>query len=379
MNPTIRFDFYGDTIEFPGNAATQVAFDDTLSHQTLDLFCQRMMATAYQPVIDALLAYKQKRNPDDWVYYQLIRKTAQAIAPKADNYYRYTLYKCFLLNKSGYDVALNIVGSKLLFFVQTADDISDIPFYHSDGKKYICLNYHDYDFNIDFDHNKPYTFPDAVAGLQKSPFSYKLTQLPEFRADNYHEKDLAFTYHDVNYYFKIKLNDEVKKMFTNYPVADYPLYLNVPLSRETYNTLIPQLKKDIKGKSEKNGIDFVMHFTRYAFSYEPDQENFGREKHLSPEQTLLYDHSDCEDRAALFYCLVKEIYNLPMIVLAFPHHVAIGVKLDKPVGRQIVYNGVAYSVCEPTPQADDLPVGALSPDLKTVAYEVAYAYSPSGK
>jgi len=378
VNKNISFDFYGDTIEFPRNASTQVVFEDTLSHQAISSFYERMLGTEYQPVIDALLAYKQKHTPDDWVYYQLIRKTAQAICPKAENYYRYTLYKSFLLNKSGFEVALDIVGTKLLFFVQSNEDIYDVPFFKRDGKQYVCLNYHDYGFKIDFEPDKHYYFPASGPGVKYS-FSYKLTQLPEFRQDDYHEKDLEFAYRNVDYRFKVKLNHAVKDIFTNYPVADYGLYFNVPLSKETYNTLIPQLKKNVKGLSLKNGVDYLMHFTRYAFPYEPDKQNFGREKRLSPEQTLLYDRSDCEDRAALFYCLVKEIYNLPMIVLAFPQHVAIGVNLGKPFGRQIEYNSAAYSVCEPTPQAGDLPVGALSANLKSVAYEVAYSYIPSGQ
>jgi hypothetical protein len=57
----------------------------------------------------------------------------------------------------------------------------------------------------------------------------------------------------------------------------------------------------------KGGVDYLMRFTRYAFMFKPDAENFGSEKRLTPEQTLLYPESDCEDRAALFFCLVKEI------------------------------------------------------------------------
>jgi hypothetical protein len=174
----------------------------------------------------------------------------------------------------------------------------------------------------------------------------------------------------------VKLNNEIKKLFVNYPVTDYGLYLNSPLSTETYNTLIPHLKKYTRHMSVKGGLDYLMHFTRYAFAYEADTRHFGREKHLSPEQTLLYDSSDCEDRAALFYCLVKELYNIPMVILTFPEHVTVAVKLDKPVGRQIVYNGSSYSVCEPTPQYDDLPIGSLPPDLKAAEYQVAYSYNP---
>ncbi|WP_315820150.1 hypothetical protein [Paraflavitalea speifideaquila] len=102
--------------------------------------------------------------------------------------------------------------------------------------------------------------------------------------------------------------------------------------------------------STKNGVDYLMRFTRYAFLFETDSKNFGTEKRLSPEQTLFYEQSDCEDRVALFFYLVKEIYNLPMIVLAYPKHVTIAVQFDKPRGKSIVYNGNKYSICEPTPQ-----------------------------
>jgi len=79
----------------------------------------------------------------------------------------------------------------------------------------------------------------------------------------------------------------------------------------------------------------------------------------------------------LFFSLVKEIYNLPMIVLAYPEHVTIAVKFNKPVGTPIIYNGMKYSVCEPTPQKQDLAVGQLSRNLKKERYEIVYAYAPS--
>ena len=75
------------------------------------------------------------------------------------------------------------------------------------------------------------------------------------------------------------------------------------MSKQTYNSLIPALKDIVGRMNTKNGIDYLMHFTRYAFLYERDTDVFGREKRLSPEETLLYDYSDCEDRAALFFSL----------------------------------------------------------------------------
>jgi hypothetical protein len=329
----------------------------------------------YGPVIKALTSYKAQFKLDDWLYYQLIRKTVQQISPKAENYHRYTLYKWFFLTQSGYDATLKTNGEKLLFYVQTDENIYNIPYYMKNGKQYVCLNYHDYGGAIDFEKERFSDETLSVADAQKK-FSYKVTRLPAFHPGDYQEKDLQFSYNENDYHFKVKLNPQVKTIFANYPVVDYESYFNIPLSNETYSSLIPLLKKNLKGMNIKNGVSYLMHFTRYAFLFQPDAVVFGNEKRLSPEQTLLYDQSDCEDRAGLFFLLVKEIYNLPMIVLTFPEHVTVAVKFDKPIGTPIIYNGVTYSVCEPTPQKKDLKLGELLPGLNNISYEVVYAYTP---
>jgi hypothetical protein len=374
----VRFDFYGEIIELPFDKCLFIDYTEPLSDQSMQSFYKNISAANYAPVIKALIAAKEKLKLDDWLYYQLIRKTAQQVSPKAENYNRYTLYKWFLLSQTGYDATLKTNGEKLLFYVQSDENIFNIPAYPRYGKQYVCLNYHDYGANIDFEKEKftEVTLPVADA---KKGFSYKINRLPGFSPGDYLEKDLQFNYEANNYHFKVKLNPQIKTIFANYPVVDYESYFNIPLSDETYNSLIPLLKKNLDGMNTKNGIDYLMHFTRYAFLFETDAAVYGNEKRLSPEQTLLYDQSDCEDRAGLFFYLVKEIYNLPMIVLAFPEHVTIAVKFDKPVGTPIVYNGVQYSVCEPTPQKKDLRLGQLPPRLNNANYEIVYAYNPMNK
>jgi hypothetical protein len=329
-------------------------------------------------MIEQVLTYKKKYQLDDWLYYQLVRRIAQEISPKKEDYTRYTLYKWFLMLKSGFDVRLKISGEKILFYTRTDDDIYNIPYYIQESKQYVCLNYHDYGNQIDFAKEK-FSLVEVNDTGNRVAFSYRINHLPEFHPSDYREKDLHFVLNDNEYDFRIKLNPQVNTLLNNYPVVDYASYFNIPLSRETYNSLIPALKKTLKGLNIKNGIDYLMRFTRYAFLFAKDNDVFGGEKRLSPEQTLLFDQSDCEDRAALFFYLVKEIYNLPMIVLSFPEHITIAVKLDKPVGTPIIYKGEIYSVCEPTPQKTDLNLGQLLPSLKKTAYEVAYAYQPEIK
>ncbi len=371
----IQFDFYGEAVRFEFDRSQLVSYKMPISRESIQDFYDQLPVTAYQPILRALADYREKHRPDDWLFYQLIRKTVQQVSPKAEDYKRYTLYKWFLLTSSGFDAILTYAGDRLLFYVHSDENIYNIPNRLQDGKQYVCLNYHDYpgvDPEKTFFSCISFPVPGAVNG-----FSYRITQLPEFHAADYMEKDLRFTYYQSDYHFKVRLNPQVGAIFANYPVVDYASYFNIPLSNETYRSLIPSLKKSVKGMTTRNGVDYLMRFTRYAFLFEADSVAFGGEKRLSPEQTLLYDRSDCDDRAALFFYLVKEIYNLPMIVVVFPQHVTIAVKFQKAIGRTIVYNGEKYSVCEPTPQKEDLPIGQLSPALRSAAYEIPYAYQPA--
>lgn len=371
----ISIDFLGDTINFAYSSTSHTRITEPLSTEALKDFADILDASGCGEIAASLIAYRDKNKLDDWLFYQLIRKTAQQLSPKAENFFSYTLYKWFLLTRCGYDARIRISEDKMLFYVQSDEVIYNIPFRIINNKQYICLNYHDYSSQIDFEKE---IFADVTMDNQENskPFSYKVTQLPDIKNGSYVDKELLFNYNEQQYHFSLKLNPQVKNLFVNYPAADYSNHFNIPLSRETYNSLIPQLKEIVQQMSTTSGIDYLMRFTRYSFLYQKDTEAFGKEKRLSPEETLLYEKSDCEDRAALFFYLIKEIYNLPMIVLAYPNHVTVAVKLEKPVGKPIVYNGSAYYVCEPTPQKKDLLLGQLLPSLKKENFEVAYAYNP---
>lgn len=374
---TISFPFLGDTIVLNVDEHTKFPNVDVLDDNAIQSFYNEMEKTDYKPLIAQMLDIRNQLQLNDWMYYQFIRYTAQQLSPKSDNYNRYTLCKWFLLAKSGYDAKLSFTQNHLLFYVRTEDNIYGIPYFEKNQYQYVCLNIHDFG-QIDFK-KEPVIEASVVVPEAQQTFSYKITHMPNFKSSDYAEKQVQFNYQDKIYRFNIKLNPQVKSLFTNYPVADFSTYFNIPLSNETYGSLIPELKKNIEGMPQQKGIDYLMHFTRDAFVYETDQQNFGKEKRLSPEQTLLYDRSDCDDRAGLFFYLVKEIYNLPMIAMLYPTHITIAVQFDTPVGKPVLYNGKSYSVCDPTPQQNDLAIGEVSRRMKHSNYEVVYEYTPTLK
>ena len=379
QNPalTIRVPYFGDTLTIETNSNVLVDLKQPVAELQVKDFYAAISQTDFQPIITSLVNYRSRYQLDDWLFYQLIRRTAQQLSPKATDYERYTLYKWFLLVKSGYNAQLAFTKGKLLFYVQSDDNIYDIPLFIKDGKQFVCLNIHDFG-KIDFEKDELFKVDMEVPEVVKA-FSYRVKQVPDFKSKEYHEKELVFYYHDVEYRYNVMLNLQTNNLFNNYPTVDFESYFNIPMSSTTYSSLIPVLKNKIKGMKQAKGIDYLMNFTRHAFMYESDQENFGAEKRLSPEQTLLNDFSDCDDRVALFYYLVKEIYDLPMIVLVYPSHITLAIELRKPIGVPVVYNGRKFSLCEPTPQRLELPIGQLMPELKTVAYQVVYEYLPSAK
>ncbi len=371
------FGFYDGTFNFNADSTLNIEFENKLSNQSIISFYNQANSSHYKSLITSLVDYKEKYKLNDWLYYQLIRKTAEQLSPKAKNYNRYTLYKWFLMTKSGYDAKIAIGNDQIIFYVKNDEDISDIPFFMIDDKKYMCLNYHDY--GKLFKREDAYKPVNISIDEAKESFSYKVTRMPEFKPEDYFEKQLTFNYNHRAYHFNVKVTNEVANLFANYPIVDFETYFNIPLSKQTHESLIPVLKENVKKMSTKKGVDYLMRFTRYAFLYEDDGEVLGKEKRFAPEQTLLTSESDCDDRAALFFYLVKEIYNLPMVALLYPTHLTMAVQFEKPIGSAIYYNGKAYTVCEPTLQLQNLRIGELASNLKDKKYQVVYAYEPNFK
>ena len=373
----LRFVFYKDSVVLPIDGKQAISFThQSLSPSSIQAFYDSALCRPYQSLIAALATYKNDKHLDDWLYYQLIRKTAQQISPKQAHFNTYTLYKWFLLNQSGYDARLVICDTDLLLYVQSDDHVYDIPFFMQHNKQYVCLNYHDFGSKIDFEQLHPYAVQIPIPKANQA-FSYRVQLLPEFKEEEYTEKQLRFSYKNKEYSFKLRVNTEIRNIFANYPVVDFDEYFNIPLSQGTYNSLIPALKDALQGMKQQEAIDYLMRFTRYAFAYQNDQISFGKEKRFSPEQTLLYNTSDCDDRAALFFSLVKELYQLPMIVLLYPKHITVAVQLEHSSGEAIVYKNKKYYICEPTPQAKDLPIGSIDRKLRHSPFEIAFEYNPS--
>lgn len=376
-NLKIDFNFLGNECSIP---IASPSFEAFTARFECDQFNEKktILEMGLKTTVPALIRLRETLFLSDWMFYQLIRKVANIVVPKKYNYSGYTICKWYLLKSTGYKPLLTCSDKKILLYINSTDTIYNIPIKLEKSGQYVCLNYHDYDYNMDFNKEEMRLIEGSYVDAGTA-FSYKINTMPDFPESKIKTKNLAFKYKNTTEKFTLKIAPETKDYFTNYPVMEYRYQFTVPFSNTTYNSLIPQLKKRIEQFSINQGVEYLMFFVRDAFEFEADTEVFGREKRFSAEETLLSEKSDCEDRSALFFALVREIYDLPMVVLSYPSHVNVAVRLNNQPGDKVMYNNAAYTICEVTPQVRELRIGQQIKSISKQAPEIVYSYNPNSK
>lgn len=376
LNDSIHVEFIGNEYSFEVKQKISL-FKGEFNKENLIQYATQLSLSDLNEISNSLIQIRNVKNFDDWIFYQLIRKTSQELIKKKDDYIGYTLCKWYLLKQAKFEPLLSLSKDKLLIYIKCEDNVYNQPLKTINNQQYICLNYHDYNYEIDFNNEKFTNLYNLIS--EANNFSFKINDLPSSNKIIYSNKVLNYSYKNRNDFITVKIDPQIGLIFRNYPVVDYESQFNIPLSKETYESLIPALKEKTKNLSITKGVEYLMYFTRHAFLYERDTEIFGREKRFSPEETLLNEKSDCEDRSALFFLLVKELYNLPMIVVSYPEHITVAVKLDRAVRHQIIYKGESFTICEPTPQKRDFRIGEQANQMIRKPYEIEFAYHPFNK
>ena len=371
---TRHLDFIGQSLILPASLTPAPTYDfqDETTMQSFD----RWMEGQLTGLVPEMQELRNRQNLCDWFYYQLIRRVADKIIPKSKDYHGYTMAKWHLLRLSGFEPLVVLEGSRIWLYIRTEDIVYNLPGRLIDGKQFICINAHDYGFD---EHRAQDKGSRLASSSSTKSFRFGIDKLPEFPAAAYQSKSFAFQVGKRQEQLDISLNTALPGLLKNYPVTDYRHHFNIPLSTQTHASLLSQLRKKLDRMDIHRGIEYLLQFTRHAFPFATDTEVFGRERRYSPEETLLYQSSDCEDRAALFFYLVKELYDLPMVVLTFPDHVSVAVDLKENRGQVVYYEGSEYTVCEPTPQRRDLKPGETLKGVHDKPFEISYAYRPSGR
>lgn len=336
-----------------------------LNEQSIVAFYEALENSSYEPFLYSIKKHQNRLELNDWLVYELIKKSIEEIFnSQSENYKRLTTW--FLLSKLGYDTRLAFLDNKAFIYVRIIDDLYETPLLEDNNQKFAGLTEIQYKKTKK---NKSVYLLNFLAAPNGRAFNFSLDYLPNL-PPTIQRKDFRFDVDGIRHDLMIEFDKTIIDIMRHYPVIGETDYLITPFSEILRESLIPQLRQILKGKDIIESLTILSTFTRSAFRYKEDENYFGRSKPMIRDEVFFYPYSDCEDRSAVFWGLVEELLDLPMIVVAFPDHLTVAVALGEEIGPSIKYKGKKFYICDPTGPSNSSEIGSIPKGYEKQSFEI---------
>ena len=366
---TVVVDFYGEKIPLRFHSDMNIRYSGAIQEESMIGYYKRLDQSSFYVILDELDRYQQTYNLNDWLYYKLMKAAVKEFYPSSTKV-QVELTTWFLLSKKGWNTRLAYSGPNVFVYVFTEDELFEIPMIDDDGKTFVNLT----GIGLKNKLRQGIYMLNFTPGPNGAAFSFYLQSLPRFQP-NQETRSFSFYFKGQKYQIDIEVDKRIKMLMDDYPIFAENEYLEVPFSETVENSLIPQLKVFLQGKSEAEALEFLVAFTRSSFRYKKDQEYFGDSKPMIAEEVFHYPFSDCEDRSALFYRLVKELLDLPMLIIAYPDHLTIAVAFSPERGGDVIrFRGRNYYICDPTGPVNSTEIGWIPKEFRNSKFEIIGTY-----
>jgi hypothetical protein len=357
----ITINYFGANVSVNYKRDFKLDLKSPINNEVICAAWQRMGSSKYKDLLKQLQNHKKQMALNDWGYVLLVHQTAKKIFPGSES--KRNLFIWFLIIKSGYDAKIAYKENNIFLLLPNENLIYENRYVTLDNKKFYFISI-DGKVNLD---GKVYTYNGKYEGANKL-IALKLPAVPQI-TNKIISKSLHFKFKNKEYQIDVQYDNDIVDFFKKYPQTEIKIYFEAPISNYADYSLLNALKPHVKGKSELEAVNFLLRFIQTAFDYKTDDQQFGREKYLMPEETIFYPSSDCEDRSILFSYLVRHLLGMEIIVLDYPGHIATAVHFSSDIpGDVINYKGKKYTVCDPTYINAD--AGMAMPEFKKVEPKV---------
>lgn len=338
----LRFQFFGRAIVLYLPAGIDaLEWEGKPQAASIAGFWKSCSQSDYVPLIKQLVELRESLALNDWGHYWLMREMTRALWPDQPDRYRLLIW--FLLNKSGYDARVGFDAESIHLLLTTGSNLYSRPYFVLNEKKYYLC-----------DENTPaeaasaiYTYDSVYPGAEKA-LDMKLTQTPRL-GEAVQEVKLDIPDPDSAFSVRVNINPNLIAFYRDYPQTDLSVYFKSPIAQEIMVQLAKALMPRLLKHTMPGALNLLLRFVQTAFVYKTDDQQFGREKPLFPEETLFYPASDCEDRSVLYAHLVRQLLGLEVVGLDYPGHVATAVRVDeKTPGDSVMVQNEKYLICDPT-------------------------------
>jgi hypothetical protein len=353
--------FYGQHLRFSYDPALKVNLGKPIDGKAISDYWSALSLADYEPLLKQLEAQRTPLQLNDWGYALLTYTVAQGIFPNRSN--EQALFSWFVMTKAGFRARIAYDNARVYLLMPAQQQVFAAAYFTFDNQRYYALGLDGNKYKLD----RVFTYDGNYPGASKSLDMRMDKSLNTGRQDKV--KLVNFSYNGSKYQVKLDTDNATIAYLKTYPQLDINLYFSADVNRATANPLLLQLKPMVQGKSEKDAVNLLLRFVQTAFPYETDEQQFGSENYLFPEETLYYPYSDCEDRSVLFAWLVRNLIGLEVVGLDYPGHVATAVRFNEDVkGDSISYNGKRYVISDPT--YINANAGMTMPDFRKVQPKV---------
>jgi hypothetical protein len=351
----LTVDFFGRTLKFYYDPSLAKRFSPPINKDSISRYWSTLSQQEYPGLVAQLASQKKSLKLNDWAFASLVHQVAGKIAG-----HRVTdtaLLSWFLLIKSDYQARVAYDSNHIYLLVPSEQELFEITYFTFSGVRFYAVDF-------DRDREKPgrvFTYDGRYPGASRE-FDMHVDGTVAAN-DITGKRRLQFNFKGKSYEVTVDYDRGRVGFLQKYPQLGLPLYFESGVNYETAGPLQKQLATYMQGMDELQAVNFLLRFVQTAFEYQTDEQQFGEENYLFPEETLYYPYSDCEDRSILFAWLVRSLLKLDVVGLDYPGHVATAVRFSKPVtGDAVIYHGQRYMVSDPT--YINAVAGMTMPDYK---------------
>ena len=317
---------------------------------------KKLSTTYYDNIVAECLQKRNERDLCDWAYVKLTQNAAEKYCGVGTN--EAVLLQMYLLTQSGYQMRMAQAGNRLALLMGSKEKIYRYNYTTIGGLKYYVL-----DKSLENKSMKIFdrAFPSEKAvslAMHQPKLSVSKTKKRTVTSKRYPELSVT-----------VETNKNLIDFYNEYPISgQWNYYSMASVSDVVKESLFPELRRVIKGKNELDAVNILLNFVQSGFEYKTDDEQFGYERPLYPDETFYYPYSDCEDRSILFSCLVRELVGLDVVLLHYPGHLSTAVRFNQgATGDYLTVDGKNYYICDPT---SSCPACKCPKKLKTVKPKV---------
>jgi len=337
----IQITFYGHNLEFYYDPQLKVSLQRPINQNSISSIWSDMSKADYDGLLKQINAQRKPLTLNDWGFALLTNTIAQNIHPGSKN--DQSVFAWYLMTKAGYQARIAYDPNYVYLLMPSQQQLFAAPYFTFDKVRYYALSFD----GVKQKPGKIFTYNGHYPGATKR---LNMSLSHAFNtARKQKDRFLKFSYRKKTYQINVAYDTETIRYLKTYPQMDITLYFNSELNLATANPLLKQLKPLVEGKPEVEAVNLILRFVQTAFKYKTDEQQFGLENYLFPEETLHYPYSDCEDRSVFFAWIVHHLLGLQVVGLDFPGHIATAVHFSDNVGGDAInVNGKRFVVTDPT-------------------------------